>query len=154
MWKKNDKDEIAQVFEDLELGKEECESMKTALEEYGISDTGAENIYTMTEDPTSQKVKQAMRSLKNRLNDNKDKKFLIVYVIVGQGLHSHGQQIVLLNQMNNLTGFYKHWSVETDIRSIAFNFPNVYQVAFFACGRELWNSIEHVGCFESKEATE
>ena len=56
--------------------------------------------------------------------------------------------------MNESTGFYKHWSVETDIRSIAFNFPNVYQVAFFACGRELWNINDHIGCFASKEAAE
>ena len=73
------------------MAKEDGESMRAAFESYQVTDSGQKNIYTLTEDPTSKKVKEAMRSLKNRLNDNQDKKFLVIYVIVGQGLQNHGQ---------------------------------------------------------------
>ena len=60
----------------------------------------------------------------------------------------------MLNQLNEATGFYKHWSVGSEIESITRNFPNVYQIAFFNCGREHWCSTRHTGCFESRSAAE
>jgi hypothetical protein len=60
----------------------------------------------------------------------------------------------MLNQLNEATGFYKHWSVGSDIESITRNFPNVYQIAFFNCGREHWSSTRHTSCFESRQAAE
>lgn len=78
--------------------------------------------------------------------DNPDKNFLIVYVLASHGIQSSGKQVVLLNEFHAGTGFYRAWGVENDIRDIAETFPNSYQIAFFACCRELWNSEDHGGC--------
>ena len=78
--------------------------------------------------------------------DNPDKNYLIVYVLASHGIQSSGKQIVLLNEFNKGTGFYKAWGIEQDIRDVAEMFPNSYQIAFFACCRELWNSETHGGC--------
>ena len=59
-----------------------------------------------------------------------------------------------LNQIDNQTGFYEYWSVESDIRTITFNFPNAYQVAFLDAGRGQWKSTYSHGCFESLEAAQ
>ena len=48
-----------------------------------------------------------------------------------------------------MTNFYEHWSVESDIKAITFNFPNAYQIAFLDAGRGQWKSSDHLGCFES-----
>ena len=133
------------------MGKEDCQAFRTILEQYQVTDAGPEDIYTMVDDPTSDDVKKTIKSIKKRLYEKPETNFLIFYVVIGQGLQSYGQQIVLLNEVNKMTNFYKHWSVETDIRNIARNFPNAYQVAFFSCGRELWSSNKHIGCFKSEE---
>ena len=69
-WKNNGKDEIVQAFDDLEIVKEDYENMAAAFEQYQVPSVGAGNIYKLNQDPTSEKVKKTMRSLKNRLNDN------------------------------------------------------------------------------------
>ena len=50
-------------------------------------------------------------------------------------MEHYGQQIMLLNEFNNKTGFYKHWTIESDIREIANTFSNSYQVAIIAASR-------------------
>ena len=42
------------------------------------------------------------------------------------------------------------WGIESEIRSIARKYPNSYQIAFFACCREVMNS-KHSGGFSSRQ---
>ena len=53
-WEKNEKDEIVQVYEDLELGKDTGAALRSAFEQFQIDDAGEEGIYTINEDPTKE----------------------------------------------------------------------------------------------------
>ena len=74
-------------------------------------------------------------------------KFLIVYVIAGHGITSSGKQMVVLNQFDKSTRFYKMWGIEGIIRSITSMFKNTYVIAFFACCREIYDEDRHSGCY-------
>ena len=87
------------------------------------------------------------KSIKNRLKENPDKKYLIVYVLAGHGIQSAGRQVVLMNEFHKRTGFYKFWGIEGDIRDIARKYQNSFQIAFFACCREIWSQSAHSNCF-------
>ena len=70
-------------------------------------------------------------------------------------MEHYGQQIMLLNEFNNKTGFYKHWTIESDIREIANTFSNSYQVAIIAASRQIMRASVHSGGFGgSKEEAE
>ena len=88
-------------------------------------------------------MKEVIDNIKQRLSDSPKENFLIVYVLVGHGMESYGQQIMLLNEFNDKTRFYKHWSIESDIREIASSFPNSYQVAMLACSRQVKRASIH-----------
>ena len=64
---------------------------------------------------------------------------------------SQRRQVVLLNEFNEKTRFYHLWSIENDIRSIAEEYPNSHQTAFFSCSRTILDHGAHSGCFKSKE---
>ena len=117
------------------------------MERYDISDTGPDDLYIIKNEPNSNTVNEVINNIKQRLRDNPQENFLIVYVVVGQGMESYGQQIMLLNEFNDKTGFYRHWSIESDIREIASTFSNSYQVVMLACSRETKRASIHIGGF-------
>ena len=47
---------------------------------------------------------------------------------------------MVLNEFHARTGFYKMFQAEGEIRSIARKYPNSYQIALFACCREVMTS--------------
>ena len=58
-----------------------------------------------------------------------------------------GKQVVLLNEFEPNRGFYKWWGVEEDVRTLAELFPNSYQIAIFACCRQIYDPTRDSGCF-------
>ena len=64
------------------------------------------------------------------------------------------KQVIVLNEFNERTKFYKLWSIENDIQTIAKKHANSYQLAFFNCGREVLDFGLHSGGFPSKAAAE
>ena len=118
--------------------------MKAAMANYGVTDT-ANGLYTIEEDPELKQIMIVLRDIKIRLKNNPDRNFLIIYIMAGHGMQCVGKQVLLLNQFDRSSGFYKKWGAEGDIRSIAQMFPNSYQLAFFACCREVWIKTVHSG---------
>ena len=57
---------------------------------------------------------------------------------------------MLLNEYKKETGFYKLWGIEGDVRTIAKNNPNSYQICLFACCREVLMPAVHGGGFRSR----
>ena len=57
--------------------------------------------------------------------------------------------MIVLNEYNKATGFYKLYGIEADIRNIAKECPNSYQIALFACCREI-KTQKHGGGFRTK----
>ena len=60
------------------------------------------------------------------------------------------KQVVLLNEFQEKTRFYKFWTIESDICAIAEEFPNSHQMAFFACSRVILDHGAHSGGFPTK----
>ena len=56
-----------------------------------------------------------------------------------------GQQVLLLNEFDKQSNWYKMLNVEAKIRVIAQMCPNSYQLAFFACCREIYDKSYHFG---------
>ena len=57
------------------------------------------------------------------------------YCFAGHGMQKAGRQIILLNEFDSKTTFYKHIDVESQVRSIAEKHPNSYQIVVFAACR-------------------
>ena len=110
---------------DLPATKQDCLTLRVALEAYGIVDRGPDNMYVM-DDPNMKRVRAVKRSLMMMLKDNPDKKVLIVFILAGHGMQMSGKQVVLLNEFNADTGFYKFWGIEENIRALSELYPNSY----------------------------
>ena len=103
--------------------------MREALERYGIKDTGPiedENLYVINDNATFKKTSSIMKNIRQRIANNPDKNYLVVYVLAGHGMIAAGKQVMLLNEFNKSTGFYKFWGIEGEVRGIAQKHPNSY----------------------------
>ena len=63
--------------------------MRNALEHYDITDTGPpgdEKLYVIDDNATTEQVDKVMSSIKKRLEDNPDKKHLIIFMMAGHGM--------------------------------------------------------------------
>ena len=56
-----------------------------------------------------------------------------------------GQQVLLINEFNEETRFYKWLDIESNIREIAAKYSNSYQLAFMDCSREIYSIMKHKG---------
>ena len=79
---------------------------------------------------------------------NPDKNILIIFAIAAHGMQDSGRQVVLLNDFDEKTGFYRRWQIEFDIRDRAKDYRNTYQIAVFACCREHFRTTYHCGLFK------
>ena len=92
---------------------------------YGVTDRGPNDLYVM-QDPDQKRIRKVKKSLLTVLKNNPEAKVLIVFVLAGHGMQVSGKQVVLLNEFNASSGFYKFWGIEEQIRSVAELFPNSY----------------------------
>ena len=66
-------------------------------------------------------------------------------------MQKHGAQIVLVNEFDSKSRFYKVFLIENKVRFFANVLKNSYVMAFFACCREIWDPTKHCDCFASIE---
>ena len=74
------------------------------------------------------------------------KKYLVISLFAGHGMIKDGMQSLLINEYNELTGFYNMFEAEKWMRDIAERLTNVYVVSFFACCRQLYKEKDHKDC--------
>ena len=67
-----------------------------------------------------------MVDIEKRIKSNPQKKYLVIYVIACHGMNSNGQQVIVLNEYEKSSGFYKIFGMESNIRKIARENPNSY----------------------------
>ena len=97
-----------------------------------------------------QKLRLMIGTMKKRMLAEPEKKFLIVYVAAGHGMLAGGRQKMVINEFDRRSCFYKLWPIEAEIRTIAEYYPNSYQIAMFACCRELLSPMKHTGGYSSE----
>ena len=61
----------------------------------------------------------------------------ILSVFASHGMIRDGRQVILVNEYDKATGFYKLLGVEENIRMAARMNSNAYYVCIFACCREI-----------------
>ena len=105
----------------------------------------------MNDTPTYKKVVKTRTKLSKRIKKHPDETFLIIYALAGHGMSVNGRQVLLVNSFDKKIAFYRMWGVENDIRNSAKNNRNSYQVALFACCREIHNTQKHSGLFGGSE---
>ena len=74
-------------------------------------------------------------------------------LFAGHGILKDGMQVMLYNEYDQATGFYKLLKAEQKIRIWAEIFPNFYGIGIFACCRQLWDPELMTG-FISKDEKE
>ena len=82
---------------------------------------------------------------------NPNETILIFYCFMGHGVVNGGRTMILTNEFDPITKFYKTICSESDIRAIARRFSNSYQLAVFDCSRLILNRQLHSGHYSKQE---
>ena len=88
---------------------EEFEAISNALKHYGV--TNEEDFYILR-NPRFAQCENTSENLRNKLEDNPDTNHLILFVITGHGMNEAGQQVLLINEYDESTKFYKRYAFE------------------------------------------
>ena len=136
---------IKQFMPDLPKVKQDCAWLEDAITKYGNVDFGPDNMFKMTDGPDYSTVMKTKKQLFQKLKQSKHKKTLVSYVFAGHGMQENGTQVVVINEYDKETRFYRLWKIENMIRTFARMFPNSFHLAFFACCREIFNPEYHRG---------
>ena len=138
---------IEQGVNNLDKCKDDIDLIRKCLAKYGIIDMGRNDSYLLDDTPTYNRVFKVRTSIKKRIKKTPDNTFVLVFALAGHGMQMDGRQIVLINQYDKKTRFYKLWSIEADIRGMAKNNTNAYVIGLFACCREIFNNQKHCNLF-------
>ena len=88
--------------------------------------------------------------IQQKLEKSPKENIVIVYVLSGHGMIHDGRQVLLLNEFDKESKFYKFWPVEQHIRHIAKRHKNSYQIAFNSSCRQVFNK-ELGDCFDKND---
>ena len=83
-----------------------------------------------------------------------DKKQVYFFFVASHGIDKASQQHIVLNQFNKSDEFYKLVNIEDKIRILSKSFTQSYNIAVFACCRELFKPNIHTACVEAKSIQE
>ena len=106
-------------MDDLPAAKEDIEVFKRVMNTYNVdqeffcADASYKEIQKLTLDLTKTFVK------------NKNTNFAVIYLVAGHGMNIDGKQIVLLNEFNEKTNWYRKWNLEDNLRTFA-EYKNTY----------------------------
>ena len=64
--------------------------------------------------------------------------FLVIYVVAGLGIVYEGKQMVLLNEFDERTKYFKTWAIEHDIHAIAKSYKNTHSIAILRLSRKIF----------------
>ena len=85
-----------------------------------------------------------MKKLKEMIKEGQESKppvnYLVIFLFAGHGMIKEGAQVLLYNEFDENTGYYKMFKAEETIRQWAAQFQNSYFMGIFACCRQLYNS--------------
>ena len=87
-----------------------------------------------------------MDEIREAISDSPKQNFLIVYLLAGRGVQYNGKHMMLLNEFDEICGFYSCWQIQREIEEISKTYPNSYQVAICASTREVLRSVHTGGC--------
>ena len=121
VWTKDKKGQVTPAMAELPAVTEDIRTMKKAMLAYEIVDTGPtvmkngkeKGMYELDEDPKLHEIEEVKRHLIEYLRTHPEELVLIVYVIAGHGMQMSGKQVVLVNEHDERSGWYKFWGIES-----------------------------------------
>ena len=147
--------EFKQFFPvDLPEAQDDCETMRKVLDYYMIHDEH-DRVYNLT-DPSEEEFFRVYYEIAKLLQEGKQNKinYLTIFLFAGHGIMKNGTQCLVLNEFDENTKFYKLLPAEDKIRLFGMSFQNSYNIAVFACCRELWNHDEMLNKCQSRNPAE
>ena len=69
----------------------------------------------------------------------------MILLFAGHGLLKDGQQVLVMNEYDESTRFYKLFKAENKLRTWALIFPNAYLISIFACCRQIYEKEKMEG---------
>ena len=112
---------------------------------FDVTDMGENDKYLLLDVSDKKVVDAARNDLKKRIKASPELNFFIVMVFASHGLQMDGKQCIVLNCINEKTGYFHTFNAEEDIRGIAKKFGHTYTLGLFACCREIHRSHVHCG---------
>ena len=88
---KDENGEVVQGVHDIPSAKDDCHTLRVPLERYQICDNGDNGIYNLDDDPSWTQLVTAKSDIQNRLKNNPDVNFLVIYVVASHGIHRDGK---------------------------------------------------------------
>ena len=93
----------------------------------------------LSDNPSSTETGKQLELLSRRIRQGKQAKppenYLVVMLFAGHGILKDGMQVLLYNEYDHETGFYKMLKAEAKMRIWAEIFPNLYILGIFASCR-------------------
>ena len=101
--------------------------------------------------PTAEEFKTEWKKLQRIVREQKDTKFLVMFLFAGHGFIKQGRQVLVTNEYDERQKFYKVIQAELIVRRFSENEKNVYNVTIFACCRCFFDPNRHKD-FPSKKS--
>ena len=101
-------------MKNLETCHTDCDAFRKIIKRYSVKD---ENEYILR-DPAEYEVERVQKALLKRIETESETKFLIIFVVAGHDLNIGGKQVVLINEFDPETEFYKHWPIEALLSNV------------------------------------
>ena len=81
-----------------------------------------------------------------------DKLSLLMHCFAGHGMCKDGRQVLLINQFDASSKFYKAAPAEIEIRNLAKLYRNTYHFCIYACCREIFMKERHTNGISKAQA--
>ena len=111
---------------------------KKSMEKYNVYERKDLEL-TLKINATSKDVNDVLHRLFKMIKDGKkakpQKNYLVIFLFAGHGMIKDGSQVLLYNEFDKKTGYYKMLRAEKKIRHWAEIFPNSYLIGIYACCR-------------------
>ena len=110
-----------------------------------------QTLFLLKGQPTKAEFKKEWIELNRLVREQKDTKFLVMFLFAGHGFVKQGRQILVTNEYDENTKFYNTIQAELLIRTFSSRYKNVYNVTIFACCRCFLDPLKFTD-FPSKKA--
>ena len=93
--------------------------------------------------PSNKEWGSTINSLNKMFKNTPGKLSLLVHCYAGHGMCKDGRQVLLINEFDNNSKFYKHAPTEIEIRNSARLYRQTYHFCIHACCREIFLKERH-----------
>ena len=115
--------------------------MKSVLDYYKVN-AETDKVFELDDDPSYDQVMEVFSKIIRDVDKGKkvspQEHVAVIFLFAGHGILKDGCQAMVMNEYDPDTKFYKLLRIEDKIRSLSNSYTNVFNIAIFACCRELW----------------